>query len=70
MASPRTHLENAPIVEAVIDFRVMRQEQVAAETFADLSSAIGGEYGAVVLVEGFVGEVQLREEHENGTVGK
>lgn len=44
MASPRTHLENAPIVEAVIDFRVMRQEQVAAETFADLSSAIGEQY--------------------------
>ena len=44
MANPRTHLENAPIVEAVIDFRVVRQEQVAAETFADLSSAIGEQY--------------------------
>jgi uncharacterized protein (TIGR04255 family) len=51
MASPRAHLQNAPIVEAVIDFRVVRQEQVAAETFADLSSAIGEQYAKAVSIQ-------------------
>jgi uncharacterized protein (TIGR04255 family) len=44
MASPREYLRNAPIAEAVIDFRVVPQEQVSAETFADLRSAIGEKY--------------------------
>jgi len=40
VARPREHLRNAPIAEAVIDFRVVRQEQVSAEAFADLGSSI------------------------------
>jgi uncharacterized protein (TIGR04255 family) len=44
MARAREHLQNAPIVEAVIDFRVSRQEQVSAGTFADIGSSIGKQY--------------------------
>jgi uncharacterized protein (TIGR04255 family) len=44
MARAREHLQNAPIVEAVIDFRVSRQEQVSAGTFADIGSSIGKRY--------------------------
>ncbi len=54
MARPREHLRNAPIVEAVIDFRVVRQEQVSAETFANLGSFIGGQYtntGSIQSIE-------------------
>jgi len=45
MARPRKHLSKAPIVEAVIDFRVLLQEQAKSETFADLSASIGEQYG-------------------------
>jgi uncharacterized protein (TIGR04255 family) len=41
-------------VEAVIDFRVVRQEQVSAETFADLGSTIGEQYtktGSIQSIE-------------------
>jgi uncharacterized protein (TIGR04255 family) len=44
MARRREHLKNAPIVEAVIDFHVVPQDQVSAETFADLRSTIGEKY--------------------------
>jgi uncharacterized protein (TIGR04255 family) len=44
MARPRKHLANAPIVEAVIDFRVLGRDQVLAEAFADLGSSIGEQY--------------------------
>jgi len=44
MARPREHLENAPIVEAVLDFRVVPQEQISADTFADLRTSIGEKY--------------------------
>jgi uncharacterized protein (TIGR04255 family) len=44
MARAREHLQKAPIVEAVIDFRVVPQEQVSAETFADLRNSIGENY--------------------------
>ncbi len=44
MALAREHLRNAPIVEAVIDFRVLRDEQVSSETFAHLDSSIGAQY--------------------------
>ena len=44
MARPRSHLRNAPIAEAVIDFRVLRQEQVSSDTFARLSSSVGEHY--------------------------
>lgn len=41
MARPRAHLKNAPIVEAVIDFRVLRKEGTKAETFEGLAPSIG-----------------------------
>jgi uncharacterized protein (TIGR04255 family) len=44
MATPRKHLPNAPIVEAVIDFRVSPQEQSKSDTFAGLSESIGARY--------------------------
>ena len=44
MARARAHLQNAPIVEAVIDFRVVRQEQVSSETFENLGWFIGEQY--------------------------
>src|ERR1035437_4991236 len=54
IARPRAHLKNAPIVEAVIDFRVVRQEQVSAETFAEIGSSIGEHYkktGSIQSIE-------------------
>jgi uncharacterized protein (TIGR04255 family) len=44
MAKPRGHLANAPIVEAVVDFRVLPQENVNSETFAGLTASIGNRY--------------------------
>ena len=44
MARPRAHLRNAPIVEAVIDFRVVRSESCTPDTFAHLESSIGVRY--------------------------
>jgi uncharacterized protein (TIGR04255 family) len=44
MAYAREHLQNAPIVEALIDFRVLRKEPVSAGTFADIGASIGTQY--------------------------
>ena len=44
MARPRTHLRKAPIVEAVIDFRVLRESNVSPDTFAGITSSIGEKY--------------------------
>jgi uncharacterized protein (TIGR04255 family) len=44
MARPREHLDRAPIVEAVIDFRVFREPTVWPDTFADLIPSIGEKY--------------------------
>jgi len=44
MARPRVHLRNAPIVEALIDFRVLRAEGISGESFAGLRSSIGEQY--------------------------
>jgi uncharacterized protein (TIGR04255 family) len=54
MARPREHLQNAPIAEAVIDFRVLRQEQVSSETFANLGSLIGKQYEQKTLLQSFM----------------
>jgi uncharacterized protein (TIGR04255 family) len=54
MARAREHLQNAPIVEAVVDFRVLRNEQVSAETFAGIGSFIGEHYtktGSIQSIE-------------------
>lgn len=45
MARPRSHLRNAPIVEAMIDFRVLRQDQISPTIFEDLKGSIGERYG-------------------------
>jgi len=61
MARAREHLQNAPIVEAVIDFRVLPQEQVSANTFADLGASIGEQYsktGAIQSIQARFGLVQ------------
>jgi uncharacterized protein (TIGR04255 family) len=60
VARPREHLRNAPIAEAVIDFRVVRQEQVSAEAFADLGSSIGEQYtktGSIQSIEARFGVI-------------
>jgi uncharacterized protein (TIGR04255 family) len=59
MARPRVHLENAPIVEAVIDFRVLRQEQVSAETFAAIEASIGGHYATKQQIQTIQAEFGL-----------
>jgi uncharacterized protein (TIGR04255 family) len=53
MARPRVHLRNAPIVEAVIDFRVLRDEQVSLTTFAGLGPSIGEKYSQVSSIHSF-----------------
>jgi uncharacterized protein (TIGR04255 family) len=51
MAHMREHLRNAPIVEAVIDFRVVPQEEVSAETFAGLRTSIGENYAQEASIQ-------------------
>jgi uncharacterized protein (TIGR04255 family) len=46
MAKPRAYLSHAPIVEAVVDFRVLRHSAVTADHFSDLTTVIGSEYAA------------------------
>ena len=51
MARPRPHLRKAPIVEAIIDLRVLRRDGVVAETFADLQPSIGANYTDGSLIQ-------------------
>jgi uncharacterized protein (TIGR04255 family) len=53
MARPREHLQNAPIVEAVIDFRLFREPSVPPDTFANLASSIGQRYSQVDSIQSF-----------------
>jgi uncharacterized protein (TIGR04255 family) len=58
MARPREHLSNAPIVEAIIDFRVSRPEQVSPDVFSDLEASIGEQYAKkqpIRLFQGYFG---------------
>ncbi len=50
MARPRPHLARAPIVEAIIDFRVLAGEGIASDHFADLSSRVGQQYNPPSLM--------------------
>ncbi len=50
MARRRTHLTNAPIVEAVIDYRVLRREGTVADSFAGLTPALGSQYSKALLL--------------------
>jgi uncharacterized protein (TIGR04255 family) len=53
MARPRGHLRNAPIVEAVIDFRILRESSVSADAFAGLLPAIGEKYSQAESILSF-----------------
>ena len=53
MARLREHLQNAPIVEAVIDFRVFREPSVPPDVFADLTPSIGQKYSQVESIQSF-----------------
>jgi uncharacterized protein (TIGR04255 family) len=53
MARPRAHLRNAPIAEAVVDFRVVPREDVTAETFANLQARLGPGYTDAILMQSF-----------------
>lgn len=44
MARLRAHLRNAPIVEAVLDFRVLRRDGIQPQNFAALESLVGERY--------------------------
>lgn len=44
MATPRSHLEKAPIVEALIDFRVLPQVEIDVDELRDLGNEVGIEY--------------------------
>jgi uncharacterized protein (TIGR04255 family) len=46
-------LNNAPIVEAVIDIRVFREPVVSPDTFAGLNPSIGEKYSAVQPIHSF-----------------
>jgi uncharacterized protein (TIGR04255 family) len=62
MARRREHLRNAPIVEAVIDFRVLRREGVAPDGFARLQSAIGPQYSQATLMQSVEAQFVLSQE--------
>lgn len=44
MARIRGHLRNAPIGEALIDFRVLRRELISADVFSGLGALVGQRY--------------------------
>ncbi|MGA7340548.1 MAG: hypothetical protein WBX18_08120, partial [Terracidiphilus sp.] len=56
MARGRAHLRNAPIVEALIDFRVLRKEEISAEAFANIGASIGAQY----MKESSIQSIQAR----------
>ena len=43
MARPR-HLKNAPIVEAIVDFRVRLPDEFKVQTFASIKKVLGDSY--------------------------
>lgn len=59
MARPRPHLRNAPIVEAVIDFRVLQAEGSASDVFADLGGVIGDGYRERSVIQSIQGRFGL-----------
>jgi hypothetical protein len=44
MAGRRDHLRRAPIAEAVIDYRVLPQDGISADLFANLGASVGEVY--------------------------
>lgn len=51
MAKRRSHLTNAPIVEAVIDYRVLKREGTVADSFAGLTPSLGSQYSKALLLQ-------------------
>lgn len=51
MARRREHLRNAPIVEAVIDFRVLPREGAFPDRFAGLQPSIGAQYSQALPIQ-------------------
>jgi uncharacterized protein (TIGR04255 family) len=62
MARPRSHLARAPIVEAVIDLRVLPRDGIAADHFSSLGSRVGQQYNPPSLMR----SVQARFGIEGG----
>lgn len=60
MAQRRDHLSRAPIVEAVIDYRILPQEQVSADLFAELGPVVGEAYDQRVPMRSFEARLGLR----------
>ena len=65
MARPREHLRNAPIVEAIIDFRVSRPEQLTPDVFSNLEESIGKQYAKKSPIRLFQGTFGV----DNGRLG-
>jgi uncharacterized protein (TIGR04255 family) len=51
MAQLRAHLRRAPIVEAVVDFRVQRQEQIDPGSFAGIGHLVGERYSERTVIQ-------------------
>ncbi len=62
MARRREHLRKAPIVEAVVDFRVLRREGVSPDGFAGLQSAIGVHYSQAIPMHSIEAQFVLTQE--------
>jgi uncharacterized protein (TIGR04255 family) len=62
MARRREHLRNAPIVEAVVDFRVLRRERASPDRFAGLHSVIGTQYSQAILMQSVEAQFTLGQE--------
>lgn len=62
MARRREHLRNAPIVEAVIDFRVLRKEGLSPDRFENLTGEIGAEYSQKLAMHSIEAQFVLSQE--------
>lgn len=62
MAKRREHLRNAPIVEAVIDFRVLPGEGTSPDRFASLESTIGMQYSHALPMQSVEAQLTLNSE--------
>ncbi|MGC2162369.1 MAG: TIGR04255 family protein [Silvibacterium sp.] len=61
MARPRPHLAKAPIVEALIDFRVSPQAQMAVDELGSMSAEVGMEYSKKEQINVFSTRLDLNE---------
>jgi uncharacterized protein (TIGR04255 family) len=61
MARPRLHLAKAPIVEALIDFRVPPQAQTAVDELGSISAEVGVEYSQREQINVFSTRLDVNE---------